>query len=380
MGSEEESRHIMFTGIIEETGRINSIDLIAGTRRIEVSAKEILHGLRIGDSVAVNGVCLTVTDRSENSFSADLAAETWERTSFSRLHPGATINLELPMKTDGRFGGHLVQGHIEGTGTFLSLQQVSGGQDFVLQIEIPPELERFLVFKGSVAIEGISLTVANLMGNILSVALIPHTWAATNLSSLNPGDPVNIETDVMAKYLAKGSWREKASEPQPISPSVSVNRFRYAVVVSEFNSLITDQLLRGALHTLKSHQVPSSSIRVVHVPGAYEIPITAKLLAESGRFDAIICLGCLVRGGTLHYEVIAHESSRGIGQSALETGIPHSFGVITCDTQEQALDRAGMKAGNKGSEAALAAIRMASIKNELASERICAAELSSPGI
>ena len=370
----------MFTGIIEEIGRIKSIDLIAGTRRIEVSAKEILNGLRIGDSVAVSGVCLTVTDRSENSFSADLAAETWERTSFSRLHPGATINLELPMKTDGRFGGHLVQGHIEGTGTFLSLLPVLGAQDFRLQIEIPPEFDRFLVLKGSIAIEGISLTVASLTKNILSVALIPHTWAATNLSSLNPGDPVNIETDVMAKYLAKGSWNEKAPEPQPISASVSVNQFRYAVVVGEFNSFITDQLLRGALHTLKSHQVPSSDVRVVHVPGAYEIPIAAKLLAESGRFDAIICLGCLVRGGTLHYEVIAHESSRGIGQSALETGIPHSFGVITCDTQEQALDRAGMKAGNKGSEAALAAIRMASIKHELTSEKVRSAEILSPGI
>lgn len=370
----------MFTGIIEEIGQIKSIDLIAGTRRIEVSAKEIINGLRIGDSVAVSGVCLTVADLSQNSFSADLAAETWERTSFSRLHLSASINLELPMKTDGRFGGHLVQGHVEGTGTLLSLLPVSGGQDFRLQIEVPPELNRFLVFKGSVAIEGVSLTVANLTGNILSVALIPHTWKATNLSSLNPGDPVNIETDVMAKYLAKGSGNEKASEPPLTAASVSVNQFRYAVVVGEFNSFITDHLLRGALHTLKSHQVPSSNIQVVHVPGAYEIPITSKLLAESGRFDAIICLGCLVRGGTLHYELIAHESSRGIGQSALETGIPHSFGVITCDTQEQAIDRAGMKAGNKGSEAALAAIRMASIKSELASEKLLAAEVLSSGI
>jgi riboflavin synthase len=272
----------MFTGIIEETGRIKSIDLIAGTRRIQVSAKEILHGLRIGDSVAVSGVCLTVTDRSENSFSADLAAETWERTSFSRLRPGAAINLELPMKADGRFDGHLVQGHIEGTGTFLSLLPVSGAQDFWLQIEIPPELGRFLVFKGSVAIEGISLTVAKLIGNVLTVAVIPHTRKATNLASLNPGDLVNIDTDVMAKYVAKWPANEKISEPQPIATSVSPDRFRYAVVVGEFNSFITDQLLHGALHTLKSHQVPSSNVRVVHVPGAYEIPITAKLLAESG--------------------------------------------------------------------------------------------------
>jgi 6,7-dimethyl-8-ribityllumazine synthase len=119
------------------------------------------------------------------------------------------------------------------------------------------------------------------------------------------------------------------------------------------------------LRTLESHQVRLSNIKVVHVPGAYEIPFAAKLLAKSYNFDAIICLGCLVRGDTYHYELIANEASRGIGQSALETGIPHAFGVITCDTQEQAINRAGLKAGNKGSEAALAAIRMASVRNEL---------------
>jgi riboflavin synthase len=356
----------MFTGIVEEIGRIKRVDMIAGTRRMQIAAKGILNGLRIGDSVAVSGVCLTAIDLCEDSFSADLTAETWNRTSFSRLEPGSAINLELPMKTDGRFGGHLVQGHVEGTGEFLGLSPVPGAHDFWLQIEVPPEIRRCLVPKGSIAVEGISLTVAKLTGNIVTVAIIPHTWRSTNLPLLNPGDPVNIETDVMSSYLAKWSAEETIRQPQLVVASASASRFRYAVVVSEFNSFITDQLLGGALRTLKSHQVPSSDIRVVHVPGAYEIPVTASLLAQSGQFDAIICLGCLIRGGTLHYEVIAHESSRGIGQSALESGVPHSFGVITCDTQEQAIDRAGLKAGNKGSEAALTAIRMVGIKTELA--------------
>jgi riboflavin synthase alpha subunit/6,7-dimethyl-8-ribityllumazine synthase len=358
----------MFTGIIEEIGRIKSIDMIAGTMRMQIAAKDILNGMRIGDSVAVSGVCLTAIDLHEYGFSADLAAETWERTSFSRLETGSAINLELPMKASGRFGGHLVQGHVEGTGEFRSLSPVPGAQDFWLQIEVPPEIKRSVVSKGSIAIEGISLTVAKLTGNVVTVAIIPHTWKSTNLPFLNPGDPVNIETDVMSSYLAKWSAEERADAPQGITPSASENRFRYAVVVSEFNSFITDQLLSGALQTLKSHQVALSDITVVHVPGAYEIPVTASLLAKSGQFDAIICLGCLIRGGTLHFEVIAHESSRGIGQSALESGVPHSFGVITCDTQEQAIDRAGLKAGNKGSEAALAAIRMARINNELVSD------------
>jgi riboflavin synthase len=360
----------MFTGIIEETGRIKNVELIAGTRRLQISAKEILNGLRIGDSVAVSGVCLTVVERSEDDFSADITAETWGRTTFSRLEPGSAINLELPMKADGRFGGHLVQGHIQDTGEFLDLSPVSGAQDFWLRVEVPSEIRKSLVLKGSIAIEGISLTVARLAGNVLTAAIVPHTWKSTNLRSLKPGDPVNIETDVITSYLSKGRGEEYDSEPQSIAPSAPASRFRYAVVVSEFNSFITDRLLSGALRTLKSQQVPSSNIAVVHVPGAYEIPITARLLAMSGQFDAVICLGCLIRGGTLHYELIAHESARGIGQSALESGIPHTFGVIACDTQEQAIDRAGLKAGNKGSEAALTAIRMASIKNEFASERL----------
>ena len=150
-----------------------------------------------------------------------------------------------------------------------------------------------------------------------------------------------------------------------LDPSLLGHPSRFAVVVSEFNSFITDQLLRGALQTLKSRSVPTACIEVVHVPGAYEIPTAASFLAKTGQFDGIICIGCLIRGGTLHYELIAHEVARGIGNSALQTGVPHSFGVITCDTQEQAIDRAGLKAGNKGSEAALAAIQMASLKSRL---------------
>ena len=172
----------------------------------------------------------------------------------------------------------------------------------------------------------------------------------------DPGDKPMNEKDPLA-----------ASKTAPAMAA----QFHFAVVVSEFNSFITDQLLSGALRTLLSHQVSESNIKVVHVPGAYEIPFAAKLLAQSSNVDAVICLGCLIRGDTLHYELIANEVSRGVGQSALETGVPHAFGVITCDTQEQAINRAGLKAGNKGSEAATAAIQMAGIKNDCKSERAC---------
>ncbi len=140
---------------------------------------------------------------------------------------------------------------------------------------------------------------------------------------------------------------------------------RFAIVVARFNSFITERLLDGALLALRQAGAAKDDITVVHVPGSFEIPSAARQLAESGKYDAIVCIGCLLRGGTLHYEVIANEVARGVGQSAQETGVPHSFGVLTCDTLEQAIDRAGLKAGNKGYEAGLAAVEMASLHNKV---------------
>ncbi len=137
---------------------------------------------------------------------------------------------------------------------------------------------------------------------------------------------------------------------------------RFALVVSRFNSFITERLLDGALLALRQAGAGRETLSVVRVPGAFEIPSMARTLAESGKYDAIVCLGCLLRGDTLHYDVIANEVTRGIGQSAQETGVPHGFGVLTCDTLEQAIDRAGLKSGNKGAEAACAAIEMANLK------------------
>jgi riboflavin synthase len=201
----------MFTGLVEEVGRITSIKEIEGKRRITVAAKQLTKELKIGDSIAVSGVCLTAVDVKPDSFGADLAAETWTRTSFSRITEGALINLELPLRADGRMGGHMVQGHVDGTGKFVGLEPIAGAQDFWLHIEIPGELEKYVVFKGSIAIEGISLTVARLEGNRVTIAIIPHTCEMTNLGSLKPGDPVNIETDIVAKYLEKWMSRGDVS-------------------------------------------------------------------------------------------------------------------------------------------------------------------------
>ena len=137
---------------------------------------------------------------------------------------------------------------------------------------------------------------------------------------------------------------------------------RFAIVVSRFNAFITDRLLQSAFDGLVQCGAKARSMQIVRVPGAFEIPSAARTLAETGKYDALICLGCLLRGDTAHYDVIVNEVARGIGQSAQETGVPHAFGVLTCETLEQAIDRAGLKMGNKGLEAALAAVEMANLK------------------
>lgn len=200
----------MFTGIIEEVGRVARIEQHGENRRITIAAKKASQELETGHSVAVSGVCLTALDIKPGSFSADLAPETWARTSFSRMHEGALVNLELPMKADGRFGGHIVQGHVDGVGRFLALDRIADSENYWLRIEMPSEIEKYTVFKGSICIEGISLTVAKLEGMICTVAVIPHTVEMTNLNSLKPGDPVNLEADLIAKYVEKMMANESA--------------------------------------------------------------------------------------------------------------------------------------------------------------------------
>jgi riboflavin synthase len=193
----------MFTGIVEEIGRISRIDVRDENRRVQVSAPRVTSVLKTGDSVSVSGVCLTARDIAKGSFHADLAPETWQRTSFSRLKVGALVNLELPMRASGRFDGHIVQGHVDGVGQLLRFEQIADSENWWLTIQLAAELEKYVVHKGSIAIEGISLTVASLKDRDCTVAIIPHTVESTNLKSLRAGDPVNLEVDVVAKYVEK---------------------------------------------------------------------------------------------------------------------------------------------------------------------------------
>lgn len=192
----------MFTGLIEEVGRIQQVENGRSASRLTVTAN-IARELKKGDSIAVSGVCLTAVQVGAKSFAADLAQETLDRTSLSRLRKGALVNLELPMKSGARLGGHVVQGHVDGVGKVLSLEKIKGKDDYWLRVSLPVDLQRYVVEKGSIAIEGISLTVAKIQDEEISLAIIPHTYKATNLSSLKAGDNVNIEVDVLAKYAEK---------------------------------------------------------------------------------------------------------------------------------------------------------------------------------
>jgi riboflavin synthase len=191
----------MFTGIIEATGEIAGLKESDEFTTLQVKSGPILDGIRAGDSIAVNGVCLTVRTFGPEAFTADLSRETLERTSLGALRAGATVNLERPMRADGRFGGHIVQGHVDGVGKIRNFNR--DGDNWNLQVEFPEGASRYIVHKGSIAIDGISLTVAALRIPVLDVAIIPHTFENTNLRHARAGDPVNLEFDVIAKYVER---------------------------------------------------------------------------------------------------------------------------------------------------------------------------------
>lgn len=203
----------MFTGLIEQTGTILSLVQRAGTRRIAIAAPGIASRLRTGDSCAVSGVCLTALDIEAEVFHADLAEETVERTSLAALVPGSVVNLELPTAAGSPLGGHVVQGHVDGTGKLLALTPVDPAAertltDWWLKVAVPANVRRFMIEKGSITIEGISLTIAAFdagaqQGDVVTVAILPHTYWHTNLHTLQAGQQVNVEADILLKFAGQ---------------------------------------------------------------------------------------------------------------------------------------------------------------------------------
>jgi riboflavin synthase len=191
----------MFTGVIEELGRIRSVERRGEGARLVIEAREVTSGTQEGDSISVNGVCLTAIEVRPDSFAADGSSETLQRSTLGRLRAGSAVNLERAVTPSTRLGGHIVQGHVDARGTFLSA--LSHGGSWTVRISYPREMARYFVFKGSVAVEGISLTIAALTDEYFEIAVIPKTWAVTNLSQLKPHDEVNLEADIIAKYVER---------------------------------------------------------------------------------------------------------------------------------------------------------------------------------
>jgi riboflavin synthase len=191
----------MFTGIIEELGRVREVEKRGEDARIVIEARTVTEGSTNGDSISVNGVCLTALDLKPDSFAADVSKETLLRSTLGSLSKGSPVNLERAVTPVTRLGGHIVQGHVDARGKFLGSE--SHGESWTFRIAYPKEVARYLVFKGSVAVEGISLTIAALTDDYFEIAVIPKTWEVTNFSQLKPGEEVNIEVDVIAKYVER---------------------------------------------------------------------------------------------------------------------------------------------------------------------------------
>ncbi|MET9557490.1 riboflavin synthase [Streptomyces sp. NPDC006645] len=191
----------MFTGIVEELGEVTAVENLGDSSRFRLRGPVVTEGAKHGDSIAVNGVCLTVVDLAEGEFTADVMAETLNRSSLGALVPGSRVNLERPMAVGGRLGGHIVQGHVDGTGTVVEREASEHWE--IVTVSLPAGLTRYVVEKGSITVDGVSLTVVDAAPDHFTISLIPTTLALTTLGIKQPGDPVNLEVDVIAKYVER---------------------------------------------------------------------------------------------------------------------------------------------------------------------------------
>ncbi len=187
--------------VIEEIGKVTKVTSIAGGIRLKIQASKIMEDIKVDDSICINGVCLTATDINNNEFWADAVGETLNKTTLAAIRETEDVNLERSVRLMDRLGGHLVQGHVNGIGTITQIKKL--GENYFLEIQVPEILEKYIIEEGSIAIDGISLTIAKLNGTKIGISIIPHTWSNTILKNKKPGDKVNIETDVIAKYVEK---------------------------------------------------------------------------------------------------------------------------------------------------------------------------------
>lgn len=329
----------MFTGIVKEIGLIKGkTHSSSGGVTLKILSKSIKP--RLGDSVSINGACLTIKGISGKIFETDVVPETLKRTNLKELKVGTLVNLEPAMAIIDAVNGHFVTGHIDAEGTIIQTGNT-------LEVSVPKKFIKFISEKGSIAVNGVSLTVAgvNKPKNTFSVAVIPFTKTHTNLGGLKAGDKVNIEIDIMARY--SGQQRKNA-------PRRSGMGNKIGVIVSQYNKDISDGLLFGTQKAFQKKGTIKKNIEVITVPGAFEIPLMLKILADSGKFKGLIALGCVIKGETDHYDAVCKGVTYGIQIVSLQHKIPIMFGVLMCRNLKQARARSGENPKmNKGYECAI---------------------------
>lgn len=284
----------------------------------------------------------------KNGFEVDVIPETLRRSNFVQLTAGAALNLEPSMKARDRFHGHFISGHVDAAAKVLRFEKNKHGVRLV--IKLPKKFSRAIVEKGSVALNGVSLTVAKVMRNKFAVALIPYTLKHTNLGKMKSGDFVNIEVDMMARYGL------------PLTPRRGASKI--AIIVSQFNKEISDRLVSGVLRAFRENKLPRKNIEIFEVPGAFEIPFfIQKLIDQAEPHSGFLALGCVIRGETDHYRAVCDGVTFGIQKISMENRVPVMFGVLMCRTRKQALARSGNDANNKGYECGKGLIKILNSKS-----------------
>ncbi len=341
----------MFTGIIHHTGKIVKKD----ANTLQVSVGKPLPRLSLGASIAVNGTCLTVAKiLKPDTFSADIMPETWKRTMLSSLEAGDAVNVEFPLRPTDGYDGHFVQGHVDGIAKLASI--TPSGQSRLLKFAAGSDIAKHLVEKGSIAVNGVSLTIIEADKKGFTVGIIPHTWEQTNLKHLAVGDAVNIETDILMKKQTMKIQNKKISHG---------GKPKIAIIAATYRAEIAENLIGSCVAELEANGLGEKDISVFRVPGALEIPLTAKKLAKQGKYDAIVVFGVVVKGDTYHFEQVADECARGCMNVSYEFEIPVVFQVLCVYKLADALVRSRGTKDNRGTEGAKTALAMTSLFSDM---------------
>ena len=329
----------MFTGIIEATARI----LETGDGRLVIERPASFTDIKEGSSIAVSGVCLSVEEMNKKSVRFSVVPETLRKTTIGSWKKGDPVNLERAMRADARLDGHIVQGHVEATAEAVEMEN-----EKLLTFKVPSSLLPRIVPKGSIALDGVSLTVASMDGDRITVALIPHTLEHTTLGALKNGDHVNVETDILARQTPPPSFRASR-------PAKKLSEVRVGIVYSQWYPEIVEVLRASAIREFVKQGIFKENISEHPSPGSFEIPLIGRTLAQEESVDALIALGVIVEGETHHADLIARETARGCMDIQVHYGIPFGFEVLY--VKDIALAQARRERGKEAARAVLAVLK-----------------------